>query len=309
MISGWQERLLCQIPGEWKGCDFHGGGGKRVAAVPSVFRGMFDGSTFDEVEGAVCSQVGSSEAIHGAAANDGAFPDDTKADAFDQCAEVVHGHEVDVWGFVPFVGESFSDGSAAASEHFHADTPVSEVGDDDEPASCHAEHFSEQLAGIADLLEGLAEHSEIKAVVGDVREALVEVCLDGGESPLDDSQEVFLFDFDAEHIAVEFEVEALHQSPVTTPQVDYSTAAGDVLHDEFVSEADGGIGDLVTGTGALGHGHWSLVRAVAKRWQVRVRVRQQVPGAQVTWGNWERMVPEWRWWRPCFRVSLEVWED
>jgi len=250
------------------------GGGlrKQSAAVSSVFRVVFGGSTFDEVEGAVSAQIGSSESIHGAAANDGAFTDDTKADTFDQRAEVVHGHEMDVWGFVPFVGESFGDGSAAASEHFHADSPVSEVGDDDKPSSCHAEHFGEQLARIADLLECLAEHSEIKAVVGNVGEALVEVCLNGREAALDDTKEVFLFDFDTEHVAVEFEVESLHESPVTAPEVNHSTAAGDVLHDEFVSEADGGIGDLIARTGALGHGLSSLVRAVSEQlgWRVAV---------------------------------------
>ncbi len=144
--------------------------GKRKQAgwVQLVFRGVFDRSAFDEVEGAVCTEVGGSEAINGSAANDGAFANNTKANAFDQGAEVVHGHEVDVWGFVPFVGECFGDRSATASEHFHADPPVSEVGNDDEPAMSDAEHFREQLARIADLLQGLAEHGEIKAVVGNV---------------------------------------------------------------------------------------------------------------------------------------------
>ncbi len=112
-----------------------------------------------------------------------------------------------------------------------------------------------------------------------------------------------MFDFDAENIAVEFEVESLHQAPITAPEVDYSTAAGNVLHDEFVSETDGGIGDLVAGTGALGHWLSSLVRAAVERgwgqvWEAEVRRRERGRGLLV----WQR-------WQPCFLESPGDWAD
>ena len=200
---------------------------------------------FDEVEGAIGAEVGGEESIDGAAFDDGAFVDDLQADAFHEVTKVAHGHEVDIGSLVPFPGEGFGDGCASAAKNFHANAPVSKVWYDDEAAGGDAEHFREQSAGVTDLLEGLAEYGEVEGVAGDIVEALIEVGLDGREAALDDLNEVFLFDFDAEHIAAGFFVEAFEEPSVTAAEVDHAASASDVLHDEFVGEADGRVRNLV----------------------------------------------------------------
>jgi hypothetical protein len=124
---------------------------------------------------------------------------------------------------------------------------MAEVGDDHKSASGNAKHFGEQSAGVADLLQGLAEHCEVKAVAGNVGQPLVEVGLNCGQTTLNDTQQVFLLELHSKHVAVEFQMQSLNQPAIPAAQVNYPAAARDVLHDEFVSEADGGIRDLVAG--------------------------------------------------------------
>lgn len=207
--------------------------------------GRVGGRTFNEVEGAVCPEVGGEKFVYGPAFDNGAFMNDPQADAFHQVTKIAHRHKVDVGGFVPFPGESFGYRSSAAAEHFEAYPPVSEVGDDNQTTSGHAEHFRKQSAGISDLLECLAEDCEIEGVAGDVFETAVEVSLNGRKAALNHPDEVILFNFDAEHIAGGFFVEAFEQSPIAAAEVDYPTSASNMLHDEFVREADGRVWYLV----------------------------------------------------------------
>jgi hypothetical protein len=205
------------------------------------------GGAFDEIEGTVGPEVGGEKFVDGAAFDDGAFVHDSQSDAFHEIAKIAHRHEVDVGSFVPFPGEGFSYRSAAATKHFETNSPVPKVWYNNKASFGNTKHFGEQSARVTDLLERLAEHGEVEGVTGDFIEAAVEVGLNGGEAALDDVEQIFLFDFNAEHIAAGLSVEAFEQPSVAAAEVDYAAAASDVLHNEFVREADGRIGNLVAG--------------------------------------------------------------
>jgi hypothetical protein len=126
-----------------------------------------------------------------------------------------------------------------------------EIRHHNEPPSCHAEHFGEQAARVANLLQSLAEHREVERIVRDVGQPPVKIRLNGRQTPPNHLQQIVLLNFHTQDVAAEFLMEAVKEPAVATTKVNDSAASSDVLHDQLISEAHGGVGNLIAGT--LGH--------------------------------------------------------
>ncbi len=215
----------------------------------------FAGISLQQVKRAVGSKVGPPELIDGAAFDDRTFLHYTESDAIHQVTKVTHRHEVYVWRFVPFIGQGLRDWRSAASQNFHANSPMSEVGHNDECSASNAEHFQQQEFWISYLLQCLTEHCKVETVIGNIDKTLIQVRCNGRKPPLDNRDDVGLLDFHAHYFAAHFVMKTLHQSTVTTAEVDDSAFAINMVHDQLIGELNRRVRHLV----AIGVWHFDEV--------------------------------------------------
>lgn len=199
-----------------------------------LFRLLF----FKQVKCAVCAEIGQSELCDRTSANNRTLLDDVEALAVHQVPEVGHGHEVDVGRFVPLKRKRLGHRRSPSTQHFQPDPPVTKIRDNDQCPFCHTQHFQQEFAGITNLLQGLAEYSEVETVVRDINQSPIKVSFDDRQSAIDDRENIVECDFHSEHAAVQFCMQACKQASIAAAKVNDPAAWLDVVHDEFVGQTN-----------------------------------------------------------------------
>ena len=135
-----------------------------------------------------------------------------------EIAEIADCAEVNICGIIPLHGESPCNGHISESD-LDSCTPISDIDETDDSPFSDPEHFFQDNIRAFDGLECLAQNHIIIGIIFEIAEAVIEVCLNDGDTASDTFDDFFLIHFHAHDSGIFEDLHCFEESSCSAPEI------------------------------------------------------------------------------------------
>ena len=159
-----------------------------------------------------------------------------------EITEILQAQKSQVRRVVPFVGQFFGNGNAALEKNLQTGAHVTKIRNADDDLLADPQRLKDHRARLQDLLQTFVKDHVIKALVGIIGEARVDVDVRDREALFHAPVNGLFVDLDTGAVAATIFDQKFQQNTVAAAQIQHAGALLDPLDDDLMIEPDDLVG-------------------------------------------------------------------